>query len=153
MKPKHRKKIIQLIDKIQEQNLLKFYISNNSKAAEQIYENDKNYIYVEFINTYPTISYIFNTDNPIVIGRNSDKCNIVLNDKSVSRCQCEIYASGNQIILRDLSGNNTVFYKTGFKKNYLQNNSSVLIYNTDILIIGKIKLRIFLVNRNADLLN
>ena len=153
MKPKHRKKIIQLIDKIQEQNLIKLYISNNSKETEQICENNRNYLYVEFINTYPIISYLFNTDKPLVIGRNSDKCNIVINNNMVSRCQCEIYVSGYQVILRDVGGNNSVFYKTALRKKQLEKNSSILIFNTDILLIGKIKIRIFLVNRNADLLN
>lgn len=108
-------------------------------------ESQRKFIYIEFINTKPVIAYAFNSNETLTIGRSVDACNIVINDETVSRQQCNIRVYGNDIYVQDMGATNPSYIKTGSGKMEMYANECVPIYQTDELIIAGIKIRVLLV--------
>lgn len=149
MSNNRRKRIENAIYSLMQENALNSYIKGRNIQLEQ----DKYYLYVECINSQPVIAYAFNVDEPIYIGRNSDTCAIVINHREVSRQQCQLYVSGNLVVLRDLGAKNPTVIKNGLNKKKLGYQEAITILKKDKVIIGDIIFQIFLLQGYDIILN
>ena len=108
-------------------------------------EYQRKFIYIEFINTKPVIAYAFNDDEQLVVGRDVNKCNIIINDVTVSRTQCIITTHHNNIYVKEKGTTNPTCIKTNTGRIYLNPDEYMPVYQSDILIVAGIKMRILLI--------
>lgn len=75
---------------------------------------------------------------PIIIGRQKDKADLVLNDTSVGRIHAEIKLINNEIFITDLNSTNGVY----INNNRIIPNKDYPILTGDVLKIGRAKIEI-----------
>lgn len=77
------------------------------------------------------------TDSPVIVGRNSNYCNIVIDtDKSVSGKHCKIYGRDSEVYIEDLNSTNHTYV------NGEQIHSAVRVHSGDILKFGRVQYEI-----------
>ena len=113
---------------------------NFSKPSDQ-----KTMIYLKCLHTKNKMEYVFDPSKEIVIGRDQERCNLYINEPSVSKIHCCIFASGFDVYLKDMgSANGTAVHKSLFN-NYIINNKEMIKLDTgDVITIGSNEIKIAL---------
>ncbi len=96
-KRKIRKNLHKMIEERVLDQSLKYRITNG-QAAMQECENP--FLYMEFVNTKPLISYLFPLDEWVTIGRNKEN-KVCIHDGKLSRLHCKIGMIDHFLLLQD----------------------------------------------------
>lgn len=88
-------------------------------------------------------SWILDVFSDIIIGR-SERCDIIINEKSVSREQCKIVANKNGLVISNLSSSN----KTKLNGTVLA--TEVLLHPADNIHFGRVTLRVDYIQKVTD---
>lgn len=100
------------------------------------------FLYVEFINTKPTITYLFALDEWITIGRSKEN-KICVHNEMFSRLHCKIGYIDNKLFLVDLGSAYGVILRRGlFQKIMVGRGGQEVLETGDRIIIGQYKMKI-----------
>lgn len=135
---KSKKKILK------EKNKVEYIKSQREKELKAILDNQQisaetgNVGYIILADTeHAEKSYKVALNRQIIIGRNSDKCQVIIDyDPWVSSRHCEIYAMGGKLLLRDLQSSNGTFM------NGTRIFSDVELTQGCIIMVGHTKLQL-----------
>ena len=72
----------------------------------------------------------------ILVGRDGSQCQIVLNEPTVARKQCEIYRQGSEIMLRNLSTSNIT------KVDDQRVNGECPLHHGNVITMGRMRFRV-----------
>lgn len=134
-----RKSLYRLIEKRVLEQSLRYKITSGQAA---MYEKEKRFLYVEFQNTKPLLSYIFLLDEWITIGRNKEN-KICICNETFSRMHCKIGMIGNVMVLQDLgSANGTTIRRGLFEKINVASGKREVVQSGDCIQIGKYRMKI-----------
>ncbi|MBQ9211535.1 MAG: FHA domain-containing protein [Clostridia bacterium] len=75
---------------------------------------------------------VFSLEVPLVIGRQPNDCNLILQSDAVSRKHCAIYMSGSQILLRDFGSSNG----TKLNGSKISINQDISLQTGDLIVVG-----------------
>lgn len=154
MQMKKNKELEQAIHELMLENKLKQSIMNSFSQELSGYRGCNQYfIYCEIINTNPKLSYVFNADDEVVIGRSIERCQICIQDLAVSRMHCKVLFWQNAVYIQNISERNTITVRQG-KKQYVVNASETMqIFHNDIINIGCTQLQISLLQGTSTVMN
>lgn len=96
-KEKIRKNLYKMIEERVLEQSLKYRITNGQAAMQ---ECKSPFLYVEFVNTKPLISYLFPLDEWITIGRNKEN-KMCIHDEKISRLHCKVGMIDHVLLLQD----------------------------------------------------
>lgn len=94
---KIRKNLYKMMEERVLEQSLKYRITSG-QAAMQECENP--FLYIEFVNTKPLISYLFPLDEWVTIGRNKEN-KVCIHDEKLSRLHCKIGMIDRVLLLQD----------------------------------------------------
>lgn len=95
------------------------------------------------------ISFVFDPEKSIYIGRDADASNVFIDNVSVSLKNCRIYAENNQIMLEDLySTNGTVVRRGSFKRYMLRDGYRIALHSGDVICVGNSELKLLIFDYN-----
>lgn len=116
--------------------------------------NNREFIDIKILNTKPMLEYVFNSNVPIVIGRDQNtNPSIAIMDEEVSRKQCVIFFQNGKVYLQDESNTNSTIIKMGFKKYYMSPGEVIELRKNDVVCIRTVKLAVNLVDSDAYIIN
>ena len=154
MNAKKRKQIEKAILKLMRQNKLNDSISNQDYGhSSNLKEYQKCFIYIEITNTYPALTYVFNSDYQIQVGRSVDGNEICIQDPEVSRKHFQFYVYDGYLYLQCTSTTNPVMIKRGFRKLYVDYGNSEPVYHKDIIVIGQTCMQAYLIYGTDSIIN
>ena len=138
-KEKIRKSLYKLMEARVLEQSLRYRITSGQAA---VYECAKPFLYVEFNNTKPKVSYLFPLDEWITIGRNREN-KICVHDETFSRLHCKIGMIGNVLVLQDQgSANGTGIRRGLFKKITVSGARQEVLESGDCIRIGDYRMKI-----------
>lgn len=138
-KNKIRKNLCKLIEERVLNQSLKYRISSGQATLE---ETRMAFLYVEFLNTKPMLTYLFALDEWITIGRSKENKICIHNDK-FSRLHCKIGYVENRLFLMDQGSAYGVTVKRGlFKKINVGRGGQAVVQSGDVIRIGQYKMKI-----------
>lgn len=120
---------------------------NNSitgKLKEGEFETQRYFIYVEITNTNPCLSYVFNSNEEIIIGRSVKGTSISIQDPFVSKFHCKLIFYQGYIYMQNISYGNLIEIKNGLKKRVVNPGEETVVFQNDKITLGQEKLRILL---------
>ncbi|BCN29965.1 FHA domain-containing protein [Anaeromicropila herbilytica] len=107
-------------------------------------ENKKRMIHLAVVGSKPLISYVFNPENTIKIGRNKDSNTICLKDTAVSANHCDVYLENGLVYIKDLGSANKTIIKRGNKIITVNDGESAVLLSKDFVIVGATSFKITL---------
>ena len=138
-KEKIRKNLYKLIETRVLEQSLKYRITSGQAAMN---ECSKAFLYMDFLNTKPQISYLFPLDEWITIGRNKEN-KVCIHNELFSRLHCKIGMINNVLLLQDQgSANGTQIRRGILKKIEVASGQQEVLLSGDCIIIGNYKIRI-----------
>jgi pSer/pThr/pTyr-binding forkhead associated (FHA) protein len=114
------------------------------EETKTLKNNKKRMIHLAVVGSKPLISYVFNPEKVIQIGRNKDRNTICLKDTTVSSCHCEIYMDENHVLIKDLGSANKTYIKRRGNLITLEYGDNNILLSRDIVIVGGTRFRITL---------
>lgn len=146
---KMRKNLCKLIEERVLDQSLKYRITSGQATLE---ETRMAFLYVEFLNTKPMLTYLFALDEWITIGRSKENKICIHNDQ-FSRLHCKIGFVDTGLYLMDLGSANGVIIRRGlFKRIHVERCGQALLETKDIIKIGQYKIKIQVIY-GADAIN
>ena len=146
---KMRKNLCKLIEERVLDQSLKYRISSGQATLE---ETQMAFLYVEFLNTKPMLTYLFALDEWVTIGRSKENKICIHNDQ-FSRLHCKIGFVDTGLYLMDLGSVNGVLIRRGlFKRIHVERGGQALLETKDVIIIGQYKIKIQVIY-GADAVN
>lgn len=140
---KIQKSLYKLIEARVLEQSLRYRITSGQAAMN---ECTKQFLYVEFNNTKPKVSYIFPLDEWITIGRNKEN-KICVHDENFSRLHCKIGMIGNVMVLQDQGSANGATIRRGlFRKIDVIGARQEILESGDCIRIGDYRMKIRIVN-------
>lgn len=107
--------------------------------------DQKTMVYIKQIHTKEKLEYVFDPAKKIIIGRDQNNCNLFINEASVSKMHCCIFASGFDVYLQDIgSSNGTTVHKGIFNDIFISNNEMIQLESGDVIAIGSVQFRVTL---------
>lgn len=137
-----QKNLYKMIESRVLEQSLKYRITSGQAALQ---ECGLPFLYMEFCNTKPRISYLFPLDEWITIGRNREN-KVCIHDETFSRLHCKIGIINNVLILQDQgSVNGTRIHRGIFKKIDVGGSQQEILQSGDRIRIGdyNMKIKIF----------
>lgn len=144
------KKIFAAAKNLVKNEFLDFSLKNCSENQDEILKQ-RVLLYIKTMNTKEKQSLVFDPNKVIYWGRNSDFCQIYINDLAVSKVHCKIYCDNYKVYLNCISKNGYVIVKRNLFTKYQVNPGYQLqLKSKDRIIIGscEFKVKIFLYNLN-----
>ena len=139
---KMRKNLYKMIEERVLDQSLKYRIARTETAMR---ECNSPFLYVEFLNTKPLISYLFPLDEWITIGRNKEN-KVCVHDEMFSRLHCKIGLINGVLILQDQgSANGVRIYRGFFKKKEVSSCGYEVLQSGDCIMIGNCRMKIRIV--------
>lgn len=115
-----------------------------SRDLNKNYKNQKRMIHLAVVGTKPLISYVFNPEQTVHIGRNKEGNTICLKDTTVSSYHCDIYIENGSVYIKDLGSANRTFIKRRGYLITLDYGESSILQSKDFVIVGGTRFRITL---------
>lgn len=141
-KDKMRRNLYKMIEERVLDQSLKYRITNAEAAMR---ECNSPFLYMEFLNTKPLISYLFALDEWITIGRNKEN-KVCINDEMFSRLHCKIGFVNDMLLLQDQGSVNGVRICRGlFKKIDVSSGAYEMLESGDHIRIGSCRIKIKIV--------
>lgn len=150
MNSKKKKQIEKAILKLMRKNKLNDSLYNNVGGGKEF---EKCFIYIEIINTSPALTYVFNSNQPILVGRSIEENEICIQDLEVSRSHCQFFVHEGYLYLQCFDVKNPVKIKRGFHKIYVDSGYSELIYHKDVIEIGQTLMQAYLIYGTDSVIN
>lgn len=142
-KIKIQKNLHKLIEERVLEHSLKYRITSGQAAMQECVSP---FLYMEFVNTRPLISYIFPLDEWITIGRNKEN-KVCIHDEMFSRLHCKIGMISNVLLLQDQgSANGTKICRGLFRKIDVAGGRQEVLMSGDYIKIGNYKIKIKIIN-------
>ena len=108
-------------------------------------EGSKRMICIRTVQNKKKISYVFDPEKGILIGRDAEKSNIFIDNPAISQNHCRIYSADGHIILEDLySTNGTVVKRGRFKRYTIRDGYRMSLHSGDALLIGNSELKVLI---------
>lgn len=134
-----QKNLYKMIESRVLEQSLKYRITSGQAALQ---ECGLPFLYMEFCNTKPRISYLFPLDEWITIGRNREN-KVCIHDETFSRLHCKIGIINNVLILQDQgSVNGTGIYRGLLKKINVSGGQQEVLQSGDRIRIGDYQMKI-----------
>lgn len=134
-----KKNLYKMIEARVLEQALKYRITS-AQAAMQEYEMP--FLYMEFRNTKPQISYIFPLDEWITIGRNREN-KVCIHDEMFSRLHCKIGMINQVLLLQDQgSANGTKICRGFLKKINVVGGQQEILQSGDLIKIGNYRMKL-----------
>lgn len=136
-----KKNLYKMIEKRVLERALKYRITSGQAAVQEF---SLPFLYIEFPDTKPQLSYLFPLDEWITIGRNKEN-KICIHDEMFSRLHCKIGMIDQVLLLQDQgSANGTRIRRGMFKKIDVVGGQQEVLQSGDCIKIGnyRMKLRI-----------
>lgn len=153
----HAKKIKQIetaIQTLMRENKLGSAISNGAIGAlSNQKEYEKCFIYVEIVSTYPEMTYVFNSETPISIGRGVEGNTICIQDMEVSRKHCELYVENGYLYLHCYNVPNQIVIKRGLHRVIVGANQCEPVFHKDLIQIGQTIMKVYLIFGTSMVIN
>lgn len=154
MRTAKRKQIEEAVYKLMLENKLNRSITNDLvQAVRKERESDKYFIYVEIRNTRPLVSYVFNSDREIRIGRDQDNCSICIQDPYISRQQGKLFQERGFLYIENMAMQNQIVIKRGLRRHVLSGRDVQAVLQGDTIIIGEARLKALLLHGAAEIVN
>jgi len=144
--------IQQAIHELMLSNKLNKSISN-SRKLDEIKESEKFFIYCEVINTKPQLSYVFNADEVISLGRLTGANQICIQDMNVSRMQCKFFMWEWRLYVQNISERVPIYIKRKRNEYELWQKDMMEILQGDVVYIGQMKLKLLLIQGTEQIVN
>lgn len=144
--------IQQAIHELMLSNKLNKSISN-SRKLDEIKESEKFFIYCEVINTKPQLSYVFNADEVISLGRLTGANQICIQDMNVSRMQCKFFMWEQRLYVQNISERVPIYIKRKRSEYELWQKDMMEILQGDVVYIGQMKLKLLLIQGTEQIVN
>ena len=144
--------IQQAIHELMLSNKLNKSISN-SRKLDEIKESEKFFIYCEVINTKPQLSYVFNADEVISLGRLTGANQICIQDMNVSRMQCKFFMWEQRLYVQNISERVPIYIKRKRNEYELWQKDMMEILQGDVVYIGQMKLKLLLIQGTEQIVN
>lgn len=144
--------IQQAIHELMLSNKLNKSISN-SRKLDEIKESEKFFIYCEVINTKPQLSYVFNADEVISLGRLTGANQICIQDMNVSRMQCKFFMWERRLYVQNISERVPIYIKRKRNEYELWQKDMMEILQGDVVHIGQMKLKLLLIQGTEQIVN
>lgn len=146
---KLKKNLCKLIEDRVLDHSLKHRVTSGQATLE---ETQMVFLYIEFLNTKPMITYLYALDEWITIGRSKENKVCIHNDQ-FSRLHCKIGYVNGRLVLMDLGSVNGAVIKRGwFKKISVGYGGQAVLESKDIIVIGQYKIKIQIV-KGSDVVN
>ena len=134
-----QKNLYKMIESRVLEQSLKYRIPSGQAA---VHECGMPFLYMEFRNTKPQISYLFPLDEWVTIGRNREN-KVCIHDETFSRLHCKIGIINNVLILQDQgSVNGTRIHRGIFKKFDVGGGRQEVLQSGDRIRIGDYQIKI-----------
>lgn len=142
IKDKMRKNLYKMIEERVLDQSLKYRMTS---AEATMRECNSPFLYMEFLNTKPLISYLFPLDEWITIGRNKEN-KVCIHDEMFSRLHCKIGLINSTLLLQDQgSANGTRICRGLFKKIDVSEGRHEVLQSGDCIKIGSCRMKITIV--------
>lgn len=154
MKPAGHKRISDAVNKLMLENKLNRSLTNDLiRKIGREREAEKYFVYVAILNTKPLVEYVFNSNEAILIGRDQEGCRICIKDPLISRKHGRIFVQKGFLFIENISENNRIVVKRGFKKTTLYGRDVKEILKDDIVRIGDARIRLLLLQGAETIVN
>ena len=120
---------------------------------DEIKESEKFFIYCEVINTKPQLSYVFNADEVISLGRLTGANQICIQDMNVSRMQCKFFMWEWRLYVQNISERVPIYIKRKRNEYELWQKDMMEILQGDVVYIGQMKLKLLLIQGTEQIVN
>lgn len=136
---KIRKNLYKMIETRVLEQSLKYRITSGQAAVQ---ECESPFLYMEFVNTKPLISYLFPLDEWITIGRNKEN-KVCIHDENFSRLHCKIGMINHVLLLQDQgSVNGSKICRGLFKRIDVEGGKQAVLQSGDCIKIGNYRMKI-----------
>ncbi|MBQ5399163.1 MAG: FHA domain-containing protein [Ruminococcus sp.] len=134
------------------EELLNYSLNNplNKSGADAPCET-RCMIYIKTINAVKKQKFVFIADKTVSVGRDAEQSNVYINDNSVSKKHCLIFARNNEVYIKDLGSNNGFCVQRGLFGSYqIGSGETIRLKDNDTLIIcsAELKIKLFCFNIN-----
>lgn len=134
-----KKNLYKLIEARVLEQSLKYRITSGQAALQ---ECSMPFLYMEFLNTKPSVSYLFPLDEWVTIGRNKEN-KVCIHDENFSRLHCKIGMINNFLLLQDQgSANGTRIQRGVFKRIDVAGGRQEVLQSGDSIKIGNYRMKI-----------
>lgn len=134
-----QKNLYKMIESRVLEQSLKYRITSGQAALQ---ECGMPFLYMEFCNTKPQISYLFPLDEWITVGRNREN-KVCVHDEIFSRLHCKIGIINNVLLIQDQgSANGTRIRRGFFKKIDVVGGQQEVLQSGDRIQIGNYRMKI-----------
>lgn len=121
------------------EEFLNYSLQNTVSPVIDISEprTSKVMLYLKSKSSGKKTQFVFDPEKEIVIGRDSEKCTIYINEAQVSQIHSRIYMLGDSVFLQDMNSSNGTFVNRGiFKKYAILGGNQIELRTGDKIIIG-----------------
>lgn len=134
-----KKNLYKMIETRVLEQSLKYRITSGQAALQ---ECESPFLYMEFLNTKPLISYLFPLDEWVTIGRNKEN-KVCIHDESLSRLHCKIGMINHVLVLQDQgSVNGSRVCRNLFQRIDVQGGGQAVLQSGDCIKIGSYRMKI-----------
>ena len=121
------------------EEFLNYSLQNTVSPVSDISEpcTSKVMLYLKSKSSGKKSQFVFDPEKEIVIGRDSARCTIYINEAQVSHTHSRIYMLQNHVFLQDLNSSNGTYVNRGlFKKYAIFNGDQIELRTGDKILIG-----------------
>lgn len=134
-----QKNLYKMIESRVLEQSLKYRITSGQAAVQ---ECSLPFLYMEFLNTKPQISYLFPLDEWITIGRNKEN-KVCIHDETFSRLHCKIGIINQILLIQDQGSVNGTRIRRGLlKKIDVTGGQQAILQSGDRIQIGDYHMKI-----------
>lgn len=147
LKKEEKEKYYTAAGNILKEDFLNYALQNPLDVASYRKEPNaqKTMLYLKTLNSKPKVSFVFDPEKGVLIGRDKENSNIYLNEALVSKEHCQIYSQGFDVYLKDMnSANGTIVSRGLFKKYFITSRAKIQLKSGDKITVGSNTFRIVL---------
>lgn len=139
---KMKRSLYKMIEERVLEQSLRYRITNTEAA---IRESNSPFLYIEFLDTDPMVTYLFPLDEWITVGRSKEN-KICVYDEKFSRVHCKIGMVNQTLWIQDMdSANGVRIYKGLFKKLDLIRGQHEMLQSGNCIKIGSCRMKLEIV--------
>lgn len=148
------RKITETIHQMMLMNKIDAEITNSATGKmSDGYQNEKCFVYMEIRNTKPMITYVFNSDEILVIGRDISQTTVCIQDENVSRVHAGLMVKDDYLFIQNCSKTQYVTIRRRLRKICLSEGGYCPVRHTDKIYIGPVKLKFWLFKGKKWIIN
>ncbi len=153
MREVKKREIANAIYQLMLENKINNDITNSLSGQLNDKQGQSYFLYLEISNTWPQISYVFNTHRPLTIGRDMHQSVICIQDNSISKCHGCLFEQQGYAYIQNVSKTQGIQIKRGLKKFWVPRDQSSYLKHSDRIYIGNAVLKVYLFRGNQWIVN